>query len=234
MFSPTTDASVSLVVDRYERTPGVINADVLEFEVDGRLRPDREHLDARARRLGRAPARSRRRRARLAHLNKLLTPGGRLVVTLPVGYNPHLDAAIRERRLALSELRALRREERATPGGRWIRPRYGTRPTTRCYAPRTESSCATVTPEPARRAWPARKGGRRTTRRPRSRAPRRRIGGGRDRRPGWRRSTSRSRARSGSGSGARAGVAQPGRIRLRSESRSRPNPTSIRVAWPIA
>jgi SAM-dependent methyltransferase len=101
-----------LVIDRYERAPGVINADVLEFEDDDGFdlivsistlehvgwdeHPRDPHAAARA----------------FAHLTQLLAPGGTLVTTMPVGYNPHLDAAIRSGALELSELRALRREDR--------------------------------------------------------------------------------------------------------------------------
>lgn len=101
-----------LVLDRYERAPGVINADVLVFEdVEGFELivsvSTLEHVgwDERPR----DPSAAERA---FVHLTQLLTPGGRLVVTLPVGYNPALDSAIRDGRLGLSELRALRRQER--------------------------------------------------------------------------------------------------------------------------
>lgn len=100
------------VLDRYERAPGVINADVLEFEDEDGFElivsiSTLEHVgwDERPRDHDAAE------RA-FAHLVQLLSPGGTLVLTVPVGYNPHLDEAIRGGRLGLSELRALRREER--------------------------------------------------------------------------------------------------------------------------
>jgi SAM-dependent methyltransferase len=101
-----------LVVDRYEQAPGVINADVLDFEDEAGFDlivsvSTLEHVgwDERPRDAGAAE------RA-FTHLKGLLTPGGRLVVTLPVGYNVHLDEAIRTGHFELSELRALRRDER--------------------------------------------------------------------------------------------------------------------------
>jgi SAM-dependent methyltransferase len=100
-----------LVLDRYERAPGVINTDVLEFESEEGFDlivsiSTLEHVgwDERPR----DPDAAERA---FAHLTRLLAAGGSLVVTFPVGYNPHLDSAIREERLVLSELRALRRDD---------------------------------------------------------------------------------------------------------------------------
>lgn len=99
------------VVDRYERAPGVINAGVLEFEEDGfdliLSISTLEHVgwDERPRDPGAAE------RA-FNHLAGLLAPGGRLVATFGVNYNSALDEAVRDGRLGLTELRALRRGER--------------------------------------------------------------------------------------------------------------------------
>lgn len=99
-----------LVVDRYERAPGVINANVLEFEDDEGFDlilsvSTLEHVgwDEQPR----DPVAGERA---FAHLAGLLKPGGSLLVTFPVGYNPHLDEAIRSGRVEVSDLGALRRE----------------------------------------------------------------------------------------------------------------------------
>jgi SAM-dependent methyltransferase len=101
-----------LVLDRYEQASGVINTNALEFEdADGFefivSVSTLEHVgwDERPRN----PSAAERT---FAHLTKLLVPGGSVLATVPVGYNVHLDKAIREGRLELSELRALRRDER--------------------------------------------------------------------------------------------------------------------------
>jgi hypothetical protein len=47
----------------------------------------------------------------------MLAPGGELLVTVPAGYNPALDAAIREGAFPFDEVRALRRD--GPPGLRW-------------------------------------------------------------------------------------------------------------------
>lgn len=52
----------------------------------------------------------------IAHLRGLLAPGGRLVVTMPVGYNPELDAALADGRLRFTRQAYLLRLDRAN---RW-------------------------------------------------------------------------------------------------------------------
>jgi hypothetical protein len=84
-----------LVVDKYEASPGVVNRDVTEFEATRPLDfvisiSTLEHVgwdeDPRdPEKVGRAVTR----------LRSLLAPAGRLFVTCPLGYNPHLDALVR-------------------------------------------------------------------------------------------------------------------------------------------
>ena len=84
------------VVDKYERGPGVLNRDVLELGDLGRFDlivaiSTIEHVgwDEEPRDPGKAPEALRR-------LEAMLAPGGRLVVTVPVGYNASLEAALRD------------------------------------------------------------------------------------------------------------------------------------------
>jgi hypothetical protein len=106
------------VVDRYERAPGVRNVDVVDLGPG----PDGgydlvlsvstlEHvgLDEEPREPGKA-ARAVRT------LTGLLAPGGRFWATVPVGYNPDLEAAIRGGELPLTRVTALLR---TGPGARW-------------------------------------------------------------------------------------------------------------------
>jgi SAM-dependent methyltransferase len=101
------------VVDKYERAPGVHNVDVVDIDVPGgpfdlivaistleHVGLDEEVQDPDK------PARA------IAHLTALLAPGGRLWCTFPVGYNPALDAGLREERLGFDRLTALRRTGR--------------------------------------------------------------------------------------------------------------------------
>jgi SAM-dependent methyltransferase len=98
-----------LVVDKYEQAPGVLNRDVLELDGIGpfdlivaistleHVGWDEEPHD---------PAKALRA---AAALRRLLAPGGRLVLTVPIGYNPTFDAALRDGAISLSATAALRR-----------------------------------------------------------------------------------------------------------------------------
>jgi hypothetical protein len=105
-----------LVVDKYERAPGVLNRDVLDLGDLGRFDlivaiSTIEHVgwDEEPRDPGKA-------QLAIARLQAMLAPGGRLVVTLPVGYNASLDAALRDRSVTPARLNALRRQP---DGPRW-------------------------------------------------------------------------------------------------------------------
>ena len=101
-----------LVVDKYEQADRVVNADVADLELDERFDlvlavSTLEHvgLDEDVRdptKPGRA----------LRTLTSLLAPGGTLWLTVPVGYNPALEAELRDGGHPVASLRALRR-------GRW-------------------------------------------------------------------------------------------------------------------
>lgn len=98
------------VVDKYERAPGVLNADITDLAAGGdydlvlsvstleHVGWDEEVVDPEK------PGRA------LAVLKESLAPGGRLWTTLPVGYNPHLDERLRAGEYGFTRLRALRRE----------------------------------------------------------------------------------------------------------------------------
>lgn len=98
------------VVDRYEQAGGVVNQDIVDY-APGRqfdlivaistlehVGLDEDVRDARK------PARA------IEHLRDLLAPGGRLVASVPVGYNPELDRMIRQGELPLETCHALRRQ----------------------------------------------------------------------------------------------------------------------------
>jgi SAM-dependent methyltransferase len=108
------------VVDKYERAAGVHNLDVVDLPAAPDLPAPfdlvlavstLEHvgLDEAVHDPGK-PARA------IAALTSLLAPGGRLWCTFPVGYNPALDAGLREGSLGFTRLTALRRTGRAN---RW-------------------------------------------------------------------------------------------------------------------
>jgi SAM-dependent methyltransferase len=84
-----------LVVDKYEPAPGVLNRDVLELDDLGQFDlivavSTLEHVgwDEQPR----DPSKAVRA---LQALRAMLAPGGRLELTVPAGYNPSFDAALR-------------------------------------------------------------------------------------------------------------------------------------------
>jgi SAM-dependent methyltransferase len=111
-FRPQTH----VVVDKYEQAPGVLNRDVLDL---GELGPfdlivaisTLEHVghDESPRDPTAAPV-------AVAALGERLAPGGRLLITVPAGYNRAFDAAIADGSIPTSSLTALRR---VGGGTRW-------------------------------------------------------------------------------------------------------------------
>ncbi len=98
-----------VIVDKYETATGVLNRDVLELDGLGPFDlivaiSTLEHVgwDERPREPEKAV------RAALA-LTRILAPSGRLVFTVPAGYNPALDAALRDGAIPLSRATGLRR-----------------------------------------------------------------------------------------------------------------------------
>lgn len=102
------------VIDKYERAPGVLNFDVTEAATDNtydlvlsvstleHVGWDEAVLD---------PAKPERA---IARLKSMLAPGGLMWITLPVGYNPHLDEQLRAGRYGFTRTRALVRSRRNT------------------------------------------------------------------------------------------------------------------------
>jgi SAM-dependent methyltransferase len=98
------------VVDKYEVEPGVENLDVFELESLGEFDlvvavSTIEHVgwDEEPRVPGKAVEALRALRERVA-------PGGRLVLTIPAGYNPSLDEALRGGAVEFSDLKGMRRQ----------------------------------------------------------------------------------------------------------------------------
>ena len=105
-----------LVVDKYEHAPDILNRDVLDLADLGQFElvvaiSTLEHVgwDEQPRRPAAALEAVHALRDRLA-------PGGRLVLTHPVGYNPHLDEALRSGAVPPRRIAAMRRVGRRT---RW-------------------------------------------------------------------------------------------------------------------
>jgi SAM-dependent methyltransferase len=99
-----------VVVDKYERTEGVLNRDVLELDDLGPF--DLVIAISTIEHVGRdeEPQDPGKALAALRRLEALLAPGGELVVTVPVGYHAELDRALRDGSVSLTRSAALRRD----------------------------------------------------------------------------------------------------------------------------
>jgi len=98
-----------VVVDKYEVTPGVLNEDVVEFcsaeSFDMIVSISTiEHVG-----WDETPKDPDKTIRAVGHLRSLLSPAGRLVCTMPLGYNLHLDAHLASGRLPFDEVRYLKR-----------------------------------------------------------------------------------------------------------------------------
>jgi hypothetical protein len=100
------------VVDKYEKAPGVINQDVVDY------RPDKtydlivaistlEHVG-----WDEEPQDPTKILRAIENLKACLAPGGKIVVTMPIGENPHLDRLLKEGRIAFSEKTCMKRVSR--------------------------------------------------------------------------------------------------------------------------
>lgn len=104
--------SGQVVLDLYEGLPGVINEDVRTWRSDRRFDTiasisTLEHVgwdEAIEDPAGAAVA--------VANLRAHLAPGGLLLVTVPLGYNPHLDAAVKSGALRFDDMTFLERTSR--------------------------------------------------------------------------------------------------------------------------
>lgn len=100
------------VVDKYERSPGVLNVDVVD------LHPEQpydlivcistlEHVG-----WDESPRDAEKPLRAIEHLASLLRPGGKLVYTVPLGYNHSLDEHLRAGRVAFTQRYCLKRVSR--------------------------------------------------------------------------------------------------------------------------
>ena len=101
-----------MVVDKYEQAEGIRNEDVCDFKSDKKYElilsiSTLEHVG-----WDEEPKDESKVLRAFENLRRLLAPGGRLVVTIPLGYNPSLDRMIDEGRIPFAERTCLKREPR--------------------------------------------------------------------------------------------------------------------------
>ncbi len=100
------------VIDKYERWPGVLNADATEFRTEKRYDlilsiSTLEHVGA-----SQDPPEPRKALAAIENLTGLLAAGGELWMTAPLGLNPAFDCLVQRGHIRFSELRAMKRSGR--------------------------------------------------------------------------------------------------------------------------
>jgi SAM-dependent methyltransferase len=91
------------VVDKYEVAPGVLNCDVVDLDTSHKYDlivtiSTLEHVG-----FDETPQDPTKVLVALETIKKALAPDGLLIVTVPLGQNPNLNAHIRERRFAFDE-----------------------------------------------------------------------------------------------------------------------------------
>ena len=91
------------IVDKYEKWPGVINEDIVEFNPPTKFDlivsiSTLEHVGWNIRHEARDPPKFFRA---ISKLTSLLMPGGMIWFTVPLGYNPYVDSAISSKALKL-------------------------------------------------------------------------------------------------------------------------------------
>lgn len=99
-----------LVVDKYEHAPGVLNRDVVQLSDLGQFDlvlsiSTIEHVG-----WDEEPREPDKALEALRLLEALVAPGGRLLITVPVGYHPELDRALMSGAVRFTRQGAMRRE----------------------------------------------------------------------------------------------------------------------------
>lgn len=97
------------VVDKYEKAPGIINVDVVDFSPENNYQfilsiSTLEHVG-----WDRDKKEPEKIETAVAKLKKLLVPGGELLVTVPIGFNCFLDEFIENQTLGFDSYQFLKR-----------------------------------------------------------------------------------------------------------------------------
>ena len=92
------------VLDKYEKGKNVINEDVVDFTPPGKYDlivsiSTLEHIG-----WNEAPKEPEKAAKAIENLKRCLNPGGKIVFTVPIGQNPHLDNLIRNKTIRTDKL----------------------------------------------------------------------------------------------------------------------------------
>ena len=110
------------VVDKYEKAAGVIKQDVAEVNLPKKYDlivsiSTLEHVG-----WDETPRDRGKINKAIGKLKELLTPNGKIVVTLPTGYNLDLDAALKTGKIRFNDMYCLKR---ISKGNKWIETDWG-------------------------------------------------------------------------------------------------------------
>ncbi|MBX9852896.1 MAG: DUF268 domain-containing protein [Cytophagaceae bacterium] len=99
-----------LVVDKYESGNKVINQDILDFNTEEKFDiiisiSTIEHIG-----WDEKPEDPKKILRTFEKLKQLLSPGGKIYFTVPLGYNPHLDDLIKNNKITLKQIHYLQRQ----------------------------------------------------------------------------------------------------------------------------
>jgi SAM-dependent methyltransferase len=109
------------ILDKYEKAPGVINSDVVDFRPAEKYDlivsiSTLEHVG-----WDEKPRKPRKILYALENLKRCCAPGGQIVVTLPLGYNREMDKLLKRGDIRFTERCCLKRISR---DNKWIEVEY--------------------------------------------------------------------------------------------------------------
>ncbi len=109
------------IVDKYEQAPGVINEDVVDYKPSEKYDlivsiSTLEHVG-----WDEEPKEPAKVLAAIENLKNCLAPTGKIVVTLPMGQNPHLDRLLNEKKLQFTRQYFLKR---ITADNKWVQAEW--------------------------------------------------------------------------------------------------------------
>jgi len=114
------------IVDKYETSKGVINKDIVDFKPSKKYDliitiSTIEHVGYDEEGCAGSPYEMKKNPQKtllaLENLNRMLNVGGKIIVTIPLGYNPYLDNMIKTNKIVFTKMFCFRR---ISENGDWI------------------------------------------------------------------------------------------------------------------
>ena len=109
------------IVDKYEKAPGVINEDIVDYKPSKKYDlivsiSTLEHVG-----WDEEPKEPKKPLAAIENLKNCLAPTGKIVVTLPMGHNPHLDRLLNGKKLQFTRQYFLKR---ISADNKWVQAKW--------------------------------------------------------------------------------------------------------------